>query len=157
LIVELSTPGNGEKTGTGAKAATNWMLGPVKTWLNENNKGINDFPVTTSRLASLIGMVEDGKLNFSIAAGKIFSQLLKDPSTSAATIAKDLDLLQDSELSSLEPVIDKVLNQFADKVVEYKKGKKGLLALFVGEVMKQTKGKADPGITNVLLLEKLKS
>ena len=101
--------------------------------------------------------MENGKLNFSLAAGKIFPQLLKDPSTSAATIAKSLDLLQDSELSSLEPVIDKVLIKFASKVTEYKKGKKGLLALFVGEVMKQTKGKADPVITNAILLEKLKS
>ena len=50
-----------------------------------------------------------------------------------------------------------VLDKFADKVQEYKKGKKGLLALFVGEVMKQTKGKADPKVTNKILLEKLKS
>ena len=60
-------------------------------------------------------------------------------------------------MSAIGPIIDQVLDKFADKVQEYKKGKKGLLALFVGEVMKQTKGKADPKVTNKILLEKLKS
>lgn len=139
------------------KAAANWMLGPVKSWLNETNRGINDFPIAPSGLAALIGLVEKGKLSFSVAAGKIFPQLIKDPSRSAEKIATDQDLLQESDGSSIGTVIDKVLEKFADKVIEYKKGKKGLLALFVGEVMKQTKGKADPGITTELLLEKLNS
>ena len=65
--------------------------------------------------------------------------------------------MQQSDASSIEPIIDAVLLKLADKVTEYKKGKKGLLALFVGEVMKQSKGKADPKVTNELLLEKLKS
>jgi len=64
--------------------------------------------------------------------------------------------LQQSDVSILEPVIEQVLIKYADKVIEYKKGKKGLLALFVGEVMKQSKGKADPKMTNELLVEKLK-
>lgn len=139
------------------KAAANWMLGPVKSWLNETNTVINDFPITPSSLAELIGLVEKGSLGFSVAAGKIFSQMIKDPSQTPGKIATDLDLLQESDGSSIGPVIDSVLAKFADKVVEYKKGKKGLLALFVGEVMKQTKGKADPEITTELLLEKLKS
>jgi aspartyl-tRNA(Asn)/glutamyl-tRNA(Gln) amidotransferase subunit B len=72
-------------------------------------------------------------------------------------LATELNLFQQSDLSDIGPIVDRVLEKFADKVLEYKKGKKGLLALFVGEVMKQSKGKADPGITNELLLEKLKS
>lgn len=64
--------------------------------------------------------------------------------------------MQESDASAIEPIIDKVLEKLADKVAEYRKGKKGLLALFVGEVMKQSKGKADPKLTNQLLLEKLK-
>ncbi len=62
---------------------------------------------------------------------------------------------QQSDAAAIEPIIDAVLEKFADKVVEYKKGKKGLLSLFVGEVMKQSKGKADPKLTHTLLLEKL--
>ena len=71
-------------------------------------------------------------------------------------LAEKNNLIQQSDSSELEPVIEAVLQQLADKVVAYKKGKKGLLALFVGEVMKRTKGKADPKKTNEILLDKLK-
>ena len=83
--------------------------------------------------------------------------MLEDPAKDPEEMATELNLLQQSDLSAIGPIVDKVLEKFADKVVEYKKGKKGLLALFVGEVMKQSKGKADPKITNELLLDKLKS
>ena len=139
------------------KAAANWMLGPVKSWLNEQNKEIGEFPLKPSQVAALIGLIDAGKLSFSAASAKIFSQLLNDPSKDPGQIAVEQNLLQQSDISALEPLIDQVLVKFAGKVSEYKKGKKGLLALFVGEVMKQSKGKADPRITNELLLEKLKS
>jgi aspartyl-tRNA(Asn)/glutamyl-tRNA(Gln) amidotransferase subunit B len=71
-------------------------------------------------------------------------------------IAADNDLLQESNASALEPVIEEVLRNFAGKVEEYRKGKKGLLSLFVGEVMKRTKGRADPKLTNELLIKKIK-
>jgi len=101
--------------------------------------------------------VDSGKLSFSIASTRVFSKLLEDNSQTAEQIAIAHNLLQQSDVSSIEPIIAGVLEKFADKVVEYKKGKKGLLSLFVGEVMKQSKGKADPKVTNDLLLEKLKS
>ena len=82
---------------------------------------------------------------------------MKNPEKDPEQIALEESLIQQSDISSLEPIVDSVLEKFADKVKEYKKGKKGLLSLFVGEVMKQTKGKADPRLTNELLLEKLKS
>ena len=155
LIMLLPSSGSEEKLKS--KAAANWMLGPVKSWLNENNTRIGNFRIAPSLLVELIGLVEKGKVSFSVAAGKIFPQLIKDPSQSAEKIAREQDLLQESDESSIGLIIDKVLEKYADKVVEYKKGKKGLLALFVGEVMKQTKGKAEPGLTNEILLEKLKS
>ena len=61
------------------KSAANWMLGPVKSWQNENNEEIGRFPVTPEKLAGVIKMVEDGKLSFSIASTKLFNELLKDP------------------------------------------------------------------------------
>ncbi|MEP6700418.1 MAG: Asp-tRNA(Asn)/Glu-tRNA(Gln) amidotransferase subunit GatB [Bacteroidota bacterium] len=148
---------SGEGVAVGAKAAANWMLGPVRSWLNENGKEINEFPLLPGQLSILIALVNSGKLSFSAAASKIFPQLLKEPAKSPEQIATEQNLLQQSDLSAIGLVIDEVLNKFADKVTEYKKGKKGLLALFVGEVMKQSKGKADPRITSELLLEKLKS
>ncbi len=79
------------------------------------------------------------------------------PIRTPVQIAEANNLLQQSDVSFLQPIIDEVLNKFPDKVTEYKKGKKGLLSLFVGEVMKRSKGKADPTMTNELILEKLKS
>ena len=87
----------------------------------------------------------------------MFTQLLKNPEKEPGQIAMEENLIQDSDSATIEPVIEQILIKYADKVAEYKKGKKGLLSLFVGEVMKQSKGKADPKLTNQLLLEKLKS
>jgi len=139
------------------KGAANWMLGPVKSWMNENHKEVNQFPIKPRQLAALIGLVDAGKISFSVASTKVFAQLLNDPSKNPEQIATEQNLIQQSDISVLEPVIEQVLIKYADKVVEYKKGKKGLLALFVGEVMKQSKGKADPKITNELLVKKLTS
>lgn len=139
------------------KAAANWMLGPIKTWLNENGTGIGTFPLPAEKIARLIVLVDNGKLSFSAASSRVFPGLLKEPGADPEELAIKNNWLQQSDLSAIGPVVDQVLAKFADKVNEYKKGKKGLLALFVGEVMKQTKGKADPKMTNDLLLEKLKS
>jgi len=146
----------GESTSHLYKAAANWMLGPVKSWLNETGQDITSFPITSSKLAELVQLVDQGKLSFSVASGKLFSQLLVNPAGNPEQMALEQNLIQQSDSSALDPNIDKVLDKLADKVVEYKKGKKGLLALFVGEVMKQSKGKADPKIANQLILEKLK-
>ncbi len=139
------------------KSAANWMLGPVKSWLNENNGEIGNFPLRPEQIAVLIRLIEEGKLNFSVASTKIFPELVKQPSLSPQEVAEKQNLFQQSDTSAIEPIIEQVLEKYADKVTEYKKGKKGLLSLFVGEVMKQSKGKADPRVTNKLLLDKLNS
>ncbi|HKZ67185.1 MAG TPA: hypothetical protein VJ111_12545, partial [Chitinophagaceae bacterium] len=139
------------------KAASNWMLGPVKSWLNENNKSINEFPLKPVTIAKLIQLIDTGRVSFSTASGKIFSYLLNDPAKEPEQVAVEQNLVQQSDINSLEPIINEVLEKHAGKVLEYKKGKKGLLSLFVGEVMKRSKGKADPKATNEILLEKLKS
>lgn len=139
------------------KAAANWMLGPVKSWLNEQGRQMNEYPLQPAQLAPLILLTESGKVSYTVAATRLLPMLLENPSLNPEQAAKEHNLLQQSDASALEPLIDNVLAKFADKVNEYKKGKKGLLALFVGEVMKQSKGKADPKLTNQLLLEKLKS
>lgn len=139
------------------KAASNWVLGPVKFWLNENNKEIVDLPVPAEKIAELIKLVDSGKVSHTIASTKLFSYMLQNPSAEPEQIAEEQNLLQQSDLSALEPIINEILEKYPEKVNEYKKGKKGLLSLFVGEVMKRSKGKADPAITNKILLEKLRS
>jgi len=139
------------------KPAANWMLGPVKSWLNENNEEIDGFPVAPEKLAGVIKLVEDGKLSFSIASTKLFNELLKDPTKEATEIAEEKNWSLDTNADNIENLIDQVLNKFPEKVKEFKKGKKGLMGLFVGEVIKLSKGKADPKLTNDILSEKLKS
>jgi len=145
------------ENGAKFKSAANWMLGPVKSWLNDNHAEIGSFPLTPEKIAVLIDMIEKGKLSFSVASAKLFNELIKNPGADPAQLAGDKNLLQDSNSNAIESLIDQVLNKFPDKVNEYKKGKKGLMGLFVGEVMKLSKGTADPKITNDILSQKLKS
>jgi aspartyl-tRNA(Asn)/glutamyl-tRNA(Gln) amidotransferase subunit B len=139
------------------KSFANWLSGPVKGWLNEEGKEMEDFPLSTDQLASLVALVEKGRCSFTAASGKLFQEYLKQPGIAPGQLAAVLNLLQVSDSSSIEPVIDEVLLKMAGKVEEYKKGKKGLLALFVGEVMKRTRGQADPKLTNELIIKKINS
>ncbi|MBS1660836.1 MAG: Asp-tRNA(Asn)/Glu-tRNA(Gln) amidotransferase subunit GatB [Bacteroidetes bacterium] len=139
------------------KAAANWLLGPVKSSLNEQGLDLKDFPVTPLSLSQLMKLVEEGRLSFSIAAERIFPEMIRDTSISALDIATKLNLLQSSDTSEINAWIEQALAGMPDKVSEYKKGKKGLIGLFVGEVKKLSRGKADPKLTNQLLLEKLEN
>lgn len=137
------------------KAAANWILGPVKTWINEHNSSINELPVLPKNMGLLIALIDEGKINFTIASQKIFPLMLKEPGLDPADIAYRENLLQQSDATEIENWVSQVLNRLPQKVDEFKKGKKGLMGLFVGEVMKLSKGKADPQMTNQLLNEKL--
>ncbi len=151
----IKTPSPQSEEGIRPKSAANWMLGPVKSWLNEEEKDIDEFPVLPSKLAALITLVEQDKLSFSAASSKLFPLLIKDPKADPLTEAGKLNLIMESNSDYILPIADAVLLQFEAKVTEYKKGKKGLLALFVGEVIKRSKGKADPKVVNEILIKKL--
>jgi len=153
----LSNQANGSNAAIKPKSAANWMIGPVKTWLNDENKSISEFPVTPAKLSVLIKMVEDNKLSFSAASSKIFPLLIGNTAADPLKEAGKMNLIMDSNTDYILPIADAVLLQFEDKVKEYRKGKKGLLALFVGEVIKRSKGKADPKVVNEILNQKLNS
>jgi aspartyl-tRNA(Asn)/glutamyl-tRNA(Gln) amidotransferase subunit B len=157
VIFFLTPERSGERDGAiSYKSAANWMIGPVKSWLNEKSKETNEFPIRPEQLSSIIKLVNSGKISFSTASTKLFPLLLQNPDRNPEEIAKEQNLFQESDVSDIEPIVDNVLEKFADKVTEYKKGKKGLLALFVGEVMKLSAGKADPKIVNEIVLKKIK-
>jgi aspartyl/glutamyl-tRNA(Asn/Gln) amidotransferase, B subunit len=137
------------------KAAANWMLGPLKSWLNENNARITAMPVPPATIAALIALIDSGQISFSVASSRLFTALLDNPTAAPDGLARQLNLLQDSSEQNVAQWIEEVLNRMPDKVAEYKKGKKGLIGLFVGEVKKISKGKADPKLTNDILLRKL--
>jgi aspartyl-tRNA(Asn)/glutamyl-tRNA(Gln) amidotransferase subunit B len=137
------------------KAAANWMLGPVKSYLNERSVSISAFQVRPAVMASLINLVEDGRVHFSTASSKLFPELASGTNEDPVALATRLQLLQTGDESQILEWINQVMTKMPDKVLEYKKGKKGLLGLFVGEVKKISQGKADPLLTNKLLLQKL--
>lgn len=137
------------------KAAANWMNGPVKHYLHEHKIALKDFPLQPAQLAGLLKLVEDGKVNFSVASTKLFPVLVLSTEESALDIANRLNLLQVSDSNELESWVQQALDKMPEKVKEYQKGKKGLIGLFVGEVKKISKGKADPKIVTELLEQKL--
>jgi aspartyl-tRNA(Asn)/glutamyl-tRNA(Gln) amidotransferase subunit B len=137
------------------KAVSNWVMGPVKTYLNELNENEFQFPVSPPILAELIGLVEEGKVSFANAAQKIFPELVKQVERSPLEIAQNLNLIQDSNEDSILPIVEQVIREFPLKVEEYKKGKKAIITMFMGEVMKRSKGKADPKLATELLVKKL--
>lgn len=138
------------------KAAANWILGPIRQYLNEAGKSIPELGLSPVLLSALLKLVEDGKVGFSVASSKILPLVITDNKEPLA-IAEALNLVQVSDSHEIESWISGALEAMPDKVAEYKKGKKGLIGLFVGEVKKRSRGKADPKMVTQLLEQKLNS
>lgn len=136
------------------KGAANFMNGVVKSYLNENAIEIGQFEMSPERLAELIKLVDKGKVSNSVANQKVFGEMLKSD-LSAEEIAKTNNWIQESDTDALQDFVQQALEKYPEKVEEYKNGKKGLIGLFMGEVMKLSKGKADPKIANKLVREAL--
>ncbi|MBV9986480.1 MAG: Asp-tRNA(Asn)/Glu-tRNA(Gln) amidotransferase subunit GatB [Chitinophagaceae bacterium] len=136
------------------KAAVNWISGPIRQYLNESGGSFETFSLPASVLAALINLVDSGRIGFSAASAKLFPALIVTPGNPEA-LAEKMNLLQVSDGAELESWVSEALAAMPDKVTEYRKGKKGLIGLFVGEVKKRSKGKADPRIVTQLLEEKL--
>ena len=137
------------------KAAVNWLMGPIKSYLNDHGIDIVEFPLAPQKVAALIQLVDDGKANFNIASTRIMMALLVNPLKQPIEIAGELNLIQESDTGSVATWVDEVIAKMPEKVKEYKSGKKGLIGLFAGEIKKLSKGKADMTVVNKLLAEKL--
>lgn len=137
------------------KAAANIVMGPVKSYLNEKAIDINDFPLKPAQLSELISSISSGIISQTSGTIHVFPNLIANPYKSALTIINELNLRQDSDSDSLKEYAKQAIAKYPEKVAEYKKGKVGLIGLFMGEVMKLSKGKADPKIANQLIKEML--
>ena len=136
------------------KSIANWMLGPLRQWLNDNQLNFSQAPISPANLAQMIDMIESGELSFSTAVSRLLPALIKEKK-SPRDLAETLNILQTANESMLAEWILEVMNKMPDKVQEYRKGKKGLLGVFIGEVKKISGGKADPQKVTQLLQEKL--
>lgn len=138
---------------TNYKAVSNWLMGPVKEFVNANPDVA--IPVPPQTLAELIRFVDEGHVSFTSAAQRVFPELLRAPGEQVLALAQRLDVLQNNNAEELAHVIREVIREFPLKVEEYKNGKKAIVKMFMGEVMKRTRGKADPQKSNDLIIEAL--
>ncbi len=145
-----------ENTGN-YKAAANWVMGAVKSHLNENALAITEFKIKPKQIAEMIQLIEEGKINNSIANQKIFPELVQNPQLSPVEIAQKNNWIQESDSSAIESFVMEALAKYPDKVNAYQNGNKNLLGLFMGEVMKLSKGKADPKMSKELLEKNLEA
>ncbi len=137
------------------KAAANWVTGEIRSYLNERALDMDRFPVSPERIAQLIALIDEGQVSHSMAAQKVFPVLCEGKDESPLDIATRLDLMQSNDAGELESWVDAAIAKYPDKVAEYKAGKKGLTGLFMGEVMKLSKGKADPKAASALVIQRL--
>src|SRR5690554_3001779 len=137
------------------KSASNWMNGEIRSYLNQQGKTIEEFPIPAKQIASLIEIIDEGLVSNSVASQKIFPVLIEDANKSPKKIAEDLNLIQDSDEDSLTAVIKEVIAQHSEEATRYKNGEKQLVGFFMGQVMKASGGKADPKSANKLMRQLL--
>ncbi|MBP0001606.1 MAG: Asp-tRNA(Asn)/Glu-tRNA(Gln) amidotransferase subunit GatB [Cyanobacteria bacterium SID2] len=140
--------------GAPSKPAANWVMGDIAAYVNDRKLNIADIALTPTTLAELIELIEDSTISGKIAK-EILPELL-EKGGSAKELVESKGMTQISDTAELEKIVDELLAANPDKVEQYRSGKTKLQGFFVGQVMKRTNGRADPKLTNQLLVPKLK-
>jgi aspartyl-tRNA(Asn)/glutamyl-tRNA(Gln) amidotransferase subunit B len=135
------------------KLAANWIMGDISAYLNNERLSISEIPLTPASLAELIGLIEAGTISNKI--GKDILPELLTQGGSAKELVERKGLIQISDTGAIEAAIDAVIAANPKELEQFRAGKTKLLGFFVGQVMKQTGGRADPKLTNQLLAQKL--
>lgn len=139
---------------TNQKSLVNWLLGSIRALINEQNISIAQFKVLPKQLAHVINLVDEKKISQQSALQELLPNLKSE--NDVLQLANELNLLIVEDKDEISSYIDEVLGKYQPQVQAYKTGKKGVLGLFVGEVMKLAKGKADAKKISDLIIEKLK-
>lgn len=141
------------ETGADAKLAANWMMGDLAKNLNAEGLEISASPVDAKRLGEMINLISKGTISSKIGK-KVFEEMWKSPD-SPEKIVKDKGLVQITDTKAIEEIVDKVIEANQKAVEDYKSGNKKAIGALVGQVMKQSKGKANPQTVNQILAQKL--
>lgn len=141
------------KAGADPKQASNWLMGEVNAYMNDNEKDLDQIGLTPESLAEMIALIEDGTIS-SKQAKKVF-KLLADKGGSAKEVVEAEGLVQLSDPAQLLPLITEILDNNQQSIDDYKAGKKKATGFLVGQIMKATKGQANPQVVNQLLTEEL--
>lgn len=141
------------KAGADPKQAANWIMGEVMAYLNAQNKELADLPLTPEALAKMIGLIENGTISSKIAK-KVFTELVKNGGE-PEQIVKEKGLVQISDEGALRDLIMPIIEANKQSLIDYKNGKDRALGFLVGQVMKATKGQANPPLVNKIILEEV--
>ncbi|MEQ8906093.1 Asp-tRNA(Asn)/Glu-tRNA(Gln) amidotransferase subunit GatB [Ekhidna sp.] len=136
------------------KQVANWIMGPIKSLLNELEGGEITMPISSNQLAELVEAIANNGINSSMAGKQVFPYLINNPDKTVVDAINELKTDISGE-DNISDIILEVLEAFPEKVKAYQNGKKNLIGMFMGEVMKKTKGAADPQKTNELLRDAL--
>lgn len=139
--------------GADPKQASNWLMGEVSAYLNSEKKELDDTQLTPNNLAGMISLIEDGTISSKMAK-KVF-RLLAEKGGDARKVVEAEGLIQLSDPSQLTPIINEVLDANQQSIEDFKAGKDRAKGFLVGQIMKKTKGQANPGMVNKLLAEEL--
>ena len=137
------------------KSAANWLTVQIKSYLNENALHISDFKISPERVAQLVDFIDSGKVSHTIAVQKIFPKMMEEQNKTPLQIAEENNWIQESDTDALVEFVKQAIAKYPEKVVEYNNGKINLLGLFMGEVMKLSKGKADPKVATEIVKKML--
>ena len=137
------------------KSIANWIMGPIKSYLNDQQTEIDVFPITSDKLTQIVDMVKDGELSYTAASQQLFPHLLNHKEEDVKAAAKALNIMQEANSDLIQQLIEEVLAANPDKVKQYQNGKKGLVGMFMGQVMKKAGGNIDPKLTNQLIVDTL--
>ena len=137
------------------KSAANWMIGDIRSYMNAKGIEIEEFSLTPKKIAALIALIDAGKISNTIASQRLFPELLNNPEVSPEELAIKNNWIQDSDEGSIKAIISEVIEQHSAEAERYKNGEKQLLGFFMGQLMKASKGKADPKAANKLMRETL--
>ncbi|MBC2253581.1 Asp-tRNA(Asn)/Glu-tRNA(Gln) amidotransferase subunit GatB [Listeria welshimeri] len=139
--------------GADAKQASNWLMGEVSAYLNAEQKELNETGLTPENLAGMIKLIEAGTISSKIAK-KVFRELAQNGGD-AEQVVKDKGLVQISDEGALRTIIGEILDNNEQSITDYKNGKDRAVGFLVGQVMKATKGQANPPMVNKLLLKEM--
>jgi len=146
----------GGDTRTQAKLVSNFVMTDVMRVTNEDNISVQELAVTPRRLAQLVYLRIEDKINSS-GAQDVFEMMREDHESSAGKLADENDLIQVSDRSDIEPVVESILKENGGKVDAYLGGKEGLLGFFIGQVMRSFDGSPNPEVVRDVLQEKLEA
>jgi len=138
------------------KAAVNWLMGDVKSYLNKYAVTISEFPISAKHIADLIKLIADGKVSNNLASQKVFPKMLEETNKTPQQIAEENNWIQESDSDSLADYVKEIMAENPDETERFKNGEKKLMGFFMGQLMKKSKGKADPKTASQLINQIIK-